>query len=669
MLPAANLLGGATSPYLLQHAGNPVHWRLWGAEALAEAKERDCPILLSVGYAACHWCHVMAHESFEDPETAALMNRLFVNVKVDREERPDVDAIYMAALHAMGEQGGWPMTMFLAPDGAPLYGGTYWPPAPRWGRPGFRQVLDAVDGAWRNRREALVAKGAALVAHLSEIAAPQAGRALAPDDLARASDSLLALVDPDHGGIGEAPKFPNVPVFRFLWSEFFRRGDPRFRAAARGLLDALCAGGIYDHLGGGFARYSTDAEWLAPHFEKMLYDNAQILELLALAHAETPTPLYAERARETFAWLMREMRVGDAFAASLDADSEGEEGRFYLWRADEVASLLGDGFAAFAAAYDVRREGNWQGLTILRRLAPQGEAAAEAKLAAARARLFAARATRIPPARDDKVLADWNGLAIAALARAAAAFDAPELLAAARAAFAFVVANLGDARGGLVHAWRAGRVGAPGLLDDHAAMARAALSLFEATGEPPYLEAAVRWTEAAQARFGDSGGGFHLAESEPGLGLIVRPRPAPDGATPSGASLMAEVFAKLFHLTDEARWRDAFDRLVRAVSGAREPPAANPLLLAAVDALERGGLALVEGPLGDPRAAALARVALAAPDPAISVFRLDRALWPDGPPGGRPPIGATPAAMLCRGQTCSLPTTKAEDLAALLASG
>jgi len=668
MLPAANLLGDQSSPYLLQHAGNPVHWRPWGAEALAEAKERDCPILLSVGYAACHWCHVMAHESFENPETAALMNRLFVNVKVDREERPDVDAIYMAALHAMGEQGGWPLTMFLAPDGAPLYGGTYWPPAPRWGRPAFRQVLNAVDGAWRHRREALVAKGAALVAHLSEIAAPQAGRALAPDDLTRASDSLLALVDPDHGGIGDAPKFPNAPIFRFLWSEFFRRGDARFRAAARGLIDALCAGGIYDHLGGGFARYSTDAEWLAPHFEKMLYDNAQILELLALAHVETPTPIYAARARETFDWLMREMRVGDAFAASLDADSDGEEGRFYVWRAEEIASLLGEDFAAFAAAYDVRREGNWQGLTILRRVAPLGDAAAEAKLAAARARLFAARAERVPPARDDKVLADWNGLTIAALARAAAAFDASEFLAAARAAFAFVVANLGDARGGLVHAWRAGRVGAAGLLDDHAAMARAALSLFEATGEPAYLDFAVRWTEAAQARFGDARGGFHLTESEPGLGLIVRPRPADDGATPSGASLMAEVFARLFHLTDEARWREAFDRLIRAASAAGEAPATNPLLLAAVDMLERGGCVVVEGKLNNPLAQALAQAALAAPDPTICVLRIDRALWPEGPPGGRPPIGATPSAMLCRGQTCSLPTATVKGLAALLAA-
>ncbi len=338
----ANLLAGEVSPYLLQHAANPVHWRPWGARALAEAAQRDCPVLLSVGYAACHWCHVMAHESFEDPDIAAMMNAFFVNVKVDREERPDVDALYMAALHAMGEQGGWPMTMFLAPDGAPFHGGTYWPPEPRWGRPSFRQILVAVHDAWRDRRAALSERGGALVAHLAALAAPQTNADLTPDDLTQASDTLLRLVDPVAGGLRGAPKFPNAPIFRFFWSESFRRRDPALRAAVRGLVDALCAGGICDHLGGGFARYATDAVWHVPHFEKMLYDNAQILELLASCHAETPSPVYAARARETFAWLMREMKTGEAFAASLDADSDGEEGRFYVWSAAEIASLLGD---------------------------------------------------------------------------------------------------------------------------------------------------------------------------------------------------------------------------------------------------------------------------------------------------------------------------------------
>jgi len=667
MPPDGNRLGGQTSPYLIQHAGNPVHWRPWGAEALAEAKRRDCPILLSVGYAACHWCHVMAHESFEDIETAALINRAFVSVKVDREERPDIDSIYMSALHAMGEQGGWPLTMFLSPDGAPIYGGTYWPPTPRWGRPSFRQVLAAVDAAWRDKREAMLAQGAALVAHLAAIVAPQPGPDLAPGDLTRVAGALLRLIDPVNGGIGDAPKFPNAPIFRFLWSEFFRRGDARCRAAVRALLDALSAGGIYDHLGGGFARYSTDARWRAPHFEKMLYDNAQILELLAFAHAETPTPVYAARARETFAWLMREMRAEGAFAASEDADSEGEEGRFYVWSASEIDALLGEGAAAFKAAYDVRAGGNWEGRNVLRRVSPPDEPPVEARLAVSRARLFATRETRVRPARDDKILADWNGLTIAALARGAAVFDAPEFLDAARAAFAVVAETLRDGEGRLVHAWRAGRVGAAGMLDDYAAMARAALSLFEATGEPEYFAAATRWAEAAQEKFGAEDGGFYLTAHDAEGGLIVRPRPPHDGATPSGASLIAEVFARLHLIADEPRWREAAERLIRAASGAREALALNPLLLAAADLLERGAVVLVEGPLGDPLAQALAQAALRAPDPAICVLRLDRALWPQGAPGGRPALSKTPAAMVCRGQTCGLPVSDVEGLQGELA--
>ena len=667
MLAAANLLGEATSPYLIQHAGNPVHWRSWSAQALEEAKRRDRPILLSVGYAACHWCHVMAHESFEDPEIAALMNQLFVNVKVDREERPDVDHIYMSALHAMGEQGGWPLTMFLTPDGAPIYGGTYWPPVSRWGRPSFRQVLKAVDDAWRDRRDASQAQGAKLVQHLSEIAAAAPGENLIPDDLTRVSESLLGIVDPVYGGIGAAPKFPNAPIFRFFWSESFRRSDPRLRASVRSLLGALGAGGIYDHLGGGFARYSTDAHWHVPHFEKMLYDNAQILELLALAYAQTPNPLYADRARETFDWVKREMSVDGAFAASLDADTEGEEGRFYVWSADEVDRLLGEDSAAFKAVYDVRPDGNWEGRNVLRRVSPPGDEASETRLAASRARLFAEREKRPRPARDDKVLADWNGLMIAALARAAAVFSEPRFLVAARGAFAFVVANMATPDGRLAHAWRAGRIGAQGMLDDYAAMARAALGLFQASGEPVDLRAATQWAETALRLFGAPDGGLYMTAHDAGDGLVVRPRPAHDGALPSGASLLAEVLARLASLTDDVRWREAAERVIRAGSGSREALVQNPLLLAAADLLERGAVVVVEGPLDDPDALALARTALAAADPAITVLRIDAALWPEGAPGSRSSLGVLPAAMACRGQTCSLPVNTSDALKDLLA--
>ena len=294
--------------------------------ALAEAKRRDCPILLSIGYAACHWCHVMAHESFENAETARLMNELFVNIKVDREERPDIDHIYMTALHALGQQGGWPLTMFLSPDGQPMLGGTYWPPEPRWGRPSFRQVLESVDAAWRTRRDEMERRGLTLADHLAKLSTLSPGPGVTPEDLTRIGDALLSAVDPVHGGLRGAPKFPNAPIFRFFWNEMFRRREPAFGEAVRAMLEAMNAGGIYDHLGGGYARYSTDAEWLVPHFEKMLYDNAQILELLALVHCLWPDPTFAERAHETVGWLMREMRVGDAFAASLDADQDGEEG-------------------------------------------------------------------------------------------------------------------------------------------------------------------------------------------------------------------------------------------------------------------------------------------------------------------------------------------------------
>jgi uncharacterized protein YyaL (SSP411 family) len=563
----------------------------------------------------------------------------------------------------MGEQGGWPLTMFLTPDGSPIFGGTYWPPAPRWGRPSFVQVLRSVENAWRTSREKMLEQGAALIAHLAEQAALLPGGDIAPDDLTRVGESLLRLVDPVHGGIGRAPKFPNAPIFRFFNNEFFRRREPRMREAVRDLLHALCAGGIYDHLGGGFARYSTDAEWHVPHFEKMLYDNAQILELLALAHAETPDPVYEARARETFGWLMREMRVGDAFASSQDADQAGKEGLFYVWDAEEIEAALGADAPAFKAAYDVRRGGNWEETNVLRRMTPLGEAADERRLSESRARLFALREARPKPPLDDKVLADWNGLMISALARASVVFAAPQFLDAARAAFAFVWNNLSDIEGRLAHSWRAGRVGAAGMLDDYAALARAALALFETTGEPGYLEAARAGALEAQALFGAPDGGLFMTAADASDGPAIRPRVAHDGATPSGVGLMAEVFARLYHLTDEPVWRESAARLIRAFAGAGpQELAQSPLLLAAADFLERGGCVVVEGPLDDPLAQALAQAALGAPDPTLCVLRLDRALWPAGPPGDRPAPPNVPAALLCKGNACGLPVTTVEAL-------
>ena len=664
-----NLLAGETSPYLLQHAHNPVHWRPWSAAALEEAKRRDCPILLSIGYAACHWCHVMAHESFEDPETARLMNDLFVSIKVDREERPDIDHIYMTALHALGQQGGWPLTMFLDPEGKPMFGGTYWPPAPRCGRPSFRQVLHRVAAAWRDRRPEMNQNGAALAGHLAKLSAPRPGRALTPDDLANVGAELLRVVDPVHGGLRGAPKFPNAPIFRFFWNEMFRRRDPAFGEAVRGMLEAMNAGGIYDHLGGGYARYSTDDEWLVPHFEKMLYDNAQILELLALVHSLWPDPIFAERARETVGWLMREMRVGDAFAASLDADQAGEEGAFYVWREEEVDAALGEASAQVQGRLrcDARRQlGRPDGAAPprARGLARGGSRACRlARQAFRRARgAPEARPRRQGAGRLERAHHRGARARERGLRRAGVAGDT-------RAPRSILSRRRSARRDGrLLHAWREGRAGARALLDDYASMARAALALFEASGEPGDLDAARRLASEALDLFGDGAGGVYLTAKDAADVPGARPRHAHDGATPSGVGLLAEVFVRLWHLTDEARWREAAEALSRAFSGAPEGLGASPLLLMSADMLERGGSIVVDGPLDDPRAEALAAVALRAPDPSLTVLRLDRRLWPNGPPRGDLPQAAEPRAMLCQGQTCSLPVTTPEALAALLQS-
>jgi len=674
----SNRLGQETSPYLLQHADNPVDWRAWGEAALTEARESGRPILLSIGYAACHWCHVMAHESFEDADTAALMNRLYVNIKVDREERPDIDQLYMSALHAMGEQGGWPLTMFLAPDGSPFWGGTYFPPDPRWGRPSFRQVLQGVSDAWQTQQEAVLKNTAALRRALGAMSATKPGGRLTPADLDRVATSLLRLTDPENGGLRGAPKFPNPPTFRFLWQEHFRTARPDYAAPVHLLLTKMSQGGIYDHLGGGYARYSTDAVWLAPHFEKMLYDNAQILDLLALAHAAAPNPLYAARAAETVAWMDRDMTAAvaengaAAFAASEDADSEGEEGRFYVWTEAEIDRLLGPASPAFKHAYDVAPGGNWEGHTILRRVTPLGSADEEAALAAARQTLFDARAHRIRPGRDDKVLADWNGLAIAALARAAAVFAQPAWLARAERAYAFITAHMQGPDGRIAHAWRLGRVTAAGLLEDQAAMARAAIALHEATGNPTFLADATRIATAALTHFADTDGSCFTTAADATdvpLGAEARPRTAADNATPSGNGVLAEVLARLFHLTGDPAWRTHADRLIAAFSGAADQLGAMPGLLAAADLLDAGASVVIAVNNDAPATEALLAVALAASDPALIVQRVaaETAL-PDGHPAhGKGPVAGRPAAYLCRGGVCGLPITDPAALAEALA--
>src|SRR5437667_7474991 len=490
---AMNRLADATSPYLLQHAGNPVDWYEWGSDALDRAKREEKPILLSIGYAACHWCHVMAHESFEDPGIAERMNELFVNIKVDREERPDLDAIYQHALALMGEQGGWPLTMFLTPDGEPFWGGTYFPKTSRYGKPAFINLLREVERVFRQDPQSVEQNRSALMARLAQSARPKGRVVIAAPELDRAASQIAGMIDPVNGGMRGAPKFPQPTMLEFLWRAAQRMNDKRYFGAVELTLSRIGEGGIYDHLGGGFSRYSVDERWLVPHFEKMLYDNALLLELLAVAYLRSRNDLFRRRARETVAWLTREMTTPEgAFCASLDADSEGEEGKFYVWSLEEVTSALGSDEAAFFAAhYDVTAEGNFEGHNILNRLKHIPRSMEdEQRLAPLREKLLSLREKRVRPGLDDKILADWNGLMIAALVNAGLALDEPLWLEMAARAFLFIDAKMahGDRLG---HSWRAGKLLVPGLASDYAAMIRAALALHEDTGEQAYPERAL----------------------------------------------------------------------------------------------------------------------------------------------------------------------------------
>src|SRR5579864_3963958 len=562
-----NRLAHETSPYLLQHKTNPVDWWPWGPEALAEAKRTKRPILLSIGYAACHWCHVMAHESFEDEPTAAVMNRLFVNIKVDREERPDIDQIYMAALHHLGEQGGWPLTMFLTPTGEPVWGGTYFPKTSRYGRPGFVDVLNEVARLFRDEPQRIEHNRAALMTALERKAKRGARTNIGARDLDSTAASLVRAFDPVNGGLGRAPKFPQCSLLEFMWRAGLRSGQVRYFELVELTLEHMCEGGIYDHLGGGFSRYAVDEKWLVPHFEKMLYDNAQLLELLALAHARTGKALFRERAEETVGWLTREMTTsGGAFCASLDADSEGEEGKFYVWSRTEVDAILGKTDAdVFARAYDATTQGNFEGHNILNRLKhltvqsdAQADASAKAHLAAMRQKLLKARSKRVRPGLDDKLLADWNGLMIAALANAGALLRQPTWIALAGRAFAFILSEM-NLEGRLGHSWRDGKLLRPGLASDHAAMVKAALALYEATGIREFLGRALQWQITLDRHYINRDTGGYYLTADDAEDLVVRPDSLIDEATPNPNGVAAQNLVRLAILTGDDIWRERAD--------------------------------------------------------------------------------------------------------------
>jgi uncharacterized protein YyaL (SSP411 family) len=660
-----NRLARETSPYLHQHAHNPVDWYAWGPEALARARELDRPIFLSIGYAACHWCHVMERESFEDVETARDLNEGFVAIKVDREERPDLDAIYMDAVQQMTGGGGWPMSVFLTPDGRPFYGGTYFPDSPRHGLPSFRQVLAGVSEAWRERRDEVERSSSDLAHAITGHARPPSDAALDPVALDDALAAIEGGFDARNGGWGGAPKFPQPMTIEFLLRLASTRGDDRALAMARRSLDAMAAGGIHDHLGGGFARYATDSIWLVPHFEKMLYDNAQLARAYVHAWQLTRDTRYRDVALDTLTFMERDLLTADGgFAASLDADTAGVEGATYVWTLAEIEALLGvEAAAEFCRAYGVTANGNWEGHTILSRVG-DGD---EERLREARDKLFAARQKRPQPARDDKVLTGWNGLAIGAFADAAAAFDEPRLADVAARAADLVLTSVRDADGRLSRSWKDGRALHAGTLEDYSHLADGLLALYQATFEERWFTAARDLTDQILAHFADPNGGF-FDTADDHEALITRPKGLQDNAIPSGGAMAAEVLVRLAAFTGEGKYRSAAESALRDVAAyARRYPTAfaqwlNALVFVTGDAVE---IAIAGEPTSSDGRALLA-VARAGYRP-LSVLAA-------GTSGVVPLLDERPlrdgraTAYVCRNFACRAPVTEPADLAAQLTS-
>ena len=808
-----NRLKGETSPYLLQHEDNPVHWWAWGDDAFAAAKKENKPVLLSIGYAACHWCHVMAHESFEDEATAALMNQLFINIKVDREERPDVDVIYQRAINIMGQQGGWPLTIFLDAEGHPFWGGTYFPDQPRQGMPAFRNVLEQISNAFQTSPEAIGKNRNALMESLERAWAGAAKENLKPSIFFGTAELINKNIDQEAGGMNGAPKFPNIPIMLPLWAACIRKGNninikvdreerpdvdviyqrainimgqqggwpltifldaeghpfwggtyfpdqprqgmPAFRNVLEQISNAfqtspeaigknrnalmeslerawagaakenlkpsiffgtaelinknidqeaggmngapkfpnipimlplwaacirkgnnnyklsydktmtmICQGGIYDHLGGGFCRYSTDAYWLAPHFEKMLYDNALIIEGLVEIWKETKKPLYAARISETIGWLEREMKMpGGAFAASLDADSEGEEGKFYVWTLAEIQGVLAGGVEPLIQHYGVEAAGNWEGKTILHRLYHSEEfnETEEKNLGPLKTKLLEAREKRPRPFLDDKILADWNGLLISALASAGLAFKKSEWIKRAETAFEFISGTF-QKDNCLYHSWRSNKLGPKAYLDDYAAMIRGATALYSATGNPNYLAAAEKWMAEAQQNLEDkTSGGFFLSPKQKPT-PIARPKTIHDQATPSGNGLMIQNFSTLYHLTGKEVYREGAEALLATfASVARTSPFASGTYFSGFDAARYGAHLFIRGKRSAKSVQELLAVLNDLSFPGL-VVQVEEKIFP---------LPAAKAlkegqAIVCQGITCSLPVSSPKDLKDLL---
>ncbi len=672
-----NRLAQEASPYLRQHAENPVDWYPWGEEALRAAREAYKPILLSIGYAACHWCHVMAHESFEDPETADLMNRHFINIKVDREERPDLDSIYMSAVVALTGQGGWPMTVALTPDGRPFFGGTYYPPTPRHGLPAFRQVLLALAEAWQERRGDVEGSAGEIADHLRQTALAEtlgSGGALNDDLIDQALNGLLRSFDSRLGGFGRAPKFPPSMTLEFLLRVYAGRGDSMSLHMAERTLEAMAHGGLYDQLGGGFARYSTDERWLVPHFEKMLYDNALLARVYLHAWQVAGKPLYRRVVEETLDFVRREMRhERGGFYSSYDADSEGEEGKFYVWTADEIRAALGDEAARFMAAYGVSEGGNWEGHNILHVAEDLTGLGDLSGLKEARLKLFNIRARRVPPGLDDKVLTAWNGLMLAAFAEAGRVLDRPDYTATAVANAEFLYATMRRDDGRLLRSWQAaaGDARYNAYLEDYAFLADGLLALYETTFDPRWFAWARELADLMLAHFSDPAGGF-FDTSDDHEALLHRPKDVQDNATPSGNGMAAHVLLRLGLFTGEGRYWDTAERMVAGLYEpmARYPGAFAHWLGAAAFILSQP---LEVAVAGDPAAAdtrALLDVAQRAYRPNLVIAAGEgKAVEVVPLLAGRERLDGRAAAYVCRRFVCRRPVAEPAALTAQLDEG
>ncbi|MCC6178223.1 MAG: thioredoxin domain-containing protein [Chloroflexi bacterium] len=678
-----NRLIDETSPYLLQHALNPVDWYPWGEEALARARAEDRPILLSIGYSACHWCHVMERESFENPRIAAMMNDLYINIKVDREERPDLDGIYMTAVQAMTGHGGWPMTVFLTPEGVPFYGGTYFPPEDRGQHPGFPRILAGVAEAYRSRRGDVEKNAEQMRQALQRKIVPQATGPLSTELLDRAAQGVLQHIDWNEGGLGGAPKFPQPMTLEFLLRSYSRTGEQRALDAVTLTLDKMASGGIYDQLGGGFHRYAVDAIWLVPHFEKMLYDNAQLARVYLQAYLVTGRERYRRVVEETLDYVRREMTHPDGgFYSTQDADSEGVEGKFFVWTVEEVDELLGreDG-PLFRACFDVTPHGNFEHHNILHVEQPLAAVAAhlgvsEQRLAGAvergRAILFGAREARIRPHRDEKVLTAWNGMMLRAFAEAGAAFEREDYVAAAVQNAGFTLREVWQ-EGRLLRTWKDGRARLNGYLEDYACYADGLIALYEATFDARWLDGARRLADVVLARFGDpeSGGFFDTADDHEQL--VTRPKDIFDNATPSGTSVAADMLSRLGLLTDDRRYTEAAEGITSALGGiAAQHPTSFGRLLCAVDfAVGRPHEIAIVGPPDAEGTKALRRVVFGQFLPNRVVAG---AAGPDGGPEipllqARPPRDGQPTAYVCERYVCQAPVTDPHALAAQLGDG